>query len=134
MQLIDLILGLSHQLLGAALCLDINSLLGDHLLCLLLSLTNDALSLTASLADQLIAGLHDGTGLLQFTGELGDDLIQHIQNSVPLYDAFICGQGHGTCILHHVIQRANNILSATVTHLFIFLLERFSLLCSENPE
>ena len=85
----------------------------------LVAQTQDHLSLTASLADQFIAGFHNGTGLLQFAGQLCNDLIQHIQNAVTLQNALVGSQRHCSGILHHVVQRANDIFGSTVAH-FLF--------------
>ena len=81
----------------------IGGFLGDQLLGLGLGLTDQPLGLPLGLGDELIAGIHNGLRLLQLPGELVADLIQHIQDLVPLYNALIGTQRQGTCILHHIL-------------------------------
>ena len=75
----------------------------DHLAGTLLGLLEDILGLALGVRDDLVAGLDNGLRLLQLPGELVADLIQHIQDLVPLYNALIGTQRQGTCILHHII-------------------------------
>ena len=114
--LINALLGLGNQLLAALFGPFVDSLLGHQLGCLVLGLPQDALCLPAGLVDQVVPGLHNGPRLLQLTGHLGDDLVQHIQYPVPFQDALVGCQRHGPRVLDHIVKRANDVFNIAAAH------------------
>ena len=101
--LIDSLLGLGDQLFAALSGFLVDFFLGNQFIGLILGLAQNGLRFPAGLADQFVAGLHNGAGLLDFSRKLGNDLIQKVQNPVPLQNAFISSKRHRTCILNHVV-------------------------------